>query len=147
MKKIIIFILLLLILVGCSPKKEEYYNIKIEDEIVAVGYDTVSTIDNLPINSYKTHLDKKENEILDYLEFYIDDLANKDVYIDETKISTITGTCDELGGEIVTNNGKACVLHKKVKEDNDIVILYGNILDDDTNRVDRVEVIYELKED
>lgn len=147
MKKIIILIFLLLILTSCGAKKEDFYNVTLEDKTIAVGYDKVDLLDNLHINSYKTYIDKKDNEILDYIEFYVKDLSNENVYIDDYQTKSIKNTCNDLGGEIVSNNGDACVLYKQVKDNNNIIILHGNILADDTDKIDRIEIIYEIKED
>ena len=53
----------MLITFGCSPKKEEYYNLTIEGVTIAIGYDKVDILNGLHINSYTTHLNKKEEAI------------------------------------------------------------------------------------
>ena len=142
MKKLLIITLLLIVLVGCQPKKEEYYNLTIEDTTIAVGYDSVNTLNGLHINSYTSHLDKKDNEIIDSIELYVEDLNNKDIYLDDYKLTNIKKTCSDLSGELVNNNGNSCALHKFIKDDTNIVILYGNILNGDNNLIERIEAIY-----
>ena len=142
MKKIILLTLLLLIIVACSPKKEEYYNLTIEDKVIAVGYDKVDALNDLHINSYTSHLNKKEEEIIDYIEVYVKDLSSKDIFLNDYQIKSVKDTCDDLNGELVSNNGNACVLHNYLKDTENIVILYGDILSDNNDKVNRIEVSY-----
>lgn len=148
MKKILTLLLITFILFGCAPKKEEYYNLTFENVKVAVGYDSVDVIDDLHVNSFNYHLDKKENKILDDLEIYVNDLNDNNIYIDDYKLGTsIKNTCTDLNGEIVSNNGNACVLHKTVGDFENVIIIYGNILNDDVDKIDRIEVKYLYEED
>ena len=142
MKKIILISLLLLITFGCSPKKEEYYNLTFEDATVAIGFDKVDVLNGLHVNSYTSHLNKKEEEIVDYIEIYVRDLSSKDVYLNDYKLTSIKNTCKDLNGELVSNNGNACVLHNYLKDTENIVILYGDILSDNNDEVNRIEVSY-----
>lgn len=148
MKKIIVVLITLSILVACSPKKEEYYNITFEDTTVAVGFDETSILnDSLHINSSKYHLDKKEREIVDYIEFYVKDLSDINIFIDEYKLRTsIKDTCSDLNGELINNKGNACVLHKRVGEGEDIIVMYGDILSDNIDEINRIEVMYKYEE-
>lgn len=143
MKKIILFILLVLTLTGCV-KKEDYYNLTFEDTKVAVGYDYKDIItDSLHINSYTTELDKKENEVINYLELYVKDLNNKKILLDDIELkNSIKENCSDLNGELISNNGNSCVLHKSVKHRENVVVLYGNILSDNPDELDRIEVYY-----
>lgn len=142
MKKILLICLVLLLLSACSPKREEFYNLTIDGTTVVIGYDNKEVIDNLSINDFETYTDSKENEILDYVEVYVRDLSNNKVVIDDYEITSIKNTCNDLNGEIVTNNGSACVLHKTIKDKENVVILYGDILSDNTDLVNRIEVSY-----
>lgn len=142
MKKIILIVLLLLTVVGCSPKKEEYYNLTFENTTVAVGFDQVDILSELHVNSYTTHFNKKEEEIVDYIEVYVNDLSSKDIYLNGYKLESIKNTCGNLNGKLVSNNGNACVLHNYLNDTENIVILYGNILNDNSDEIDRIEVSY-----
>ena len=143
MKKLLVLLIVVLFLTGCKAKKEDYYNLIFEDTTIVVGYDLTDVInDSLHINSYDYHLNKKEEEILDYLEIYVKDLDNPTIYIDDYKVNGIKNTCSDLNGEIVSNNGNSCVLHKTIKDTENIIILHGDILNDDSNVVDRIEVSY-----
>lgn len=144
MKKIISCLLILLLIFGCKAKKEDFYNLTFENTTIAVGYDNTDVInDNLHINDFDYYVDKKENEILNYIEIYVNDLDNKDIYIDDYKLGeSITSTCSDLNGELVSNNGNACVLHKKVKDKENIAIFYGDILNDNIDLIDRIEISY-----
>lgn len=141
MKKFLL-VLLLLSLVGCKAKKEDYYNLSFDDKTIVVGYDNVDVINGIIINSYTSHINKKEEEILDYVEIYLKDINTPLIYIDGYEAKSITNTCNDLNGDVVTNNGNTCVLHKTIKDVDNIIILHGDILDDDIDKVDRVEVIY-----
>lgn len=142
MKKILLITILLFILVGCKAKKEDYYNLSFGDNSIVVGYDSVEVLDTIKVNSYTSYLDKKENEIVDYIEVYLRDLDNQNLYIDDYKVTSISQTCNDLGGTLVSSNGNACVLNKLVDYKYDVITLYGDILSDDIDTVDRVEVSY-----
>ena len=142
MKKIVLIILLLFMMLGCSPKKEEYYNLTFENTTLAIGYDTVDVLDGLHVNSYTTHLNKKEEKIVDYIEIYLRDLSSQDVYLNDYKLTSVKNTCSDLNGELVSNNGNTCVLHNYLKDTENIVILYGNILSNNNDEIDRIEVSY-----
>ena len=141
MKKFII-IFTLLLLFGCSPKREDFYNLKVGESLFVVGFDDYIE-DNNYINDYSFFEDEKGNKTLDYIELYIDDTNGEDVYIDDYKLEeNIIDTCSNLNGELVNNNGNACVLHKAIKNKENVIIMYIDILDDDTKKLDRLEVIY-----
>lgn len=141
MKKFII-IFTLLLLFGCSPKREDFYNLKVGESLFVVGFDDYIE-DNNYINDYSFFEDEKGNKTLDYIELYIDDTNGEDVYIDDYKLEeNIIDNCSNLNGELVNNNGNACVLHRTVKNKENVIIMYIDILDDDTKKLDRLEVIY-----
>lgn len=142
MKKIFILFTLLLLLGGCKAKREDYYNLTFEDYSIAVGYDNKESLNDINVNSYTTYLDKKENEIIDYIEIYVKDYDNQEAYLDDYKISSISQTCSDLNGTLVTNNGNTCVLNKLVDDKYNIVEIHGDILSDNPDKVDRIIVSY-----
>ena len=141
MKKLLI-ILLLLLLVGCVTKREEYYVLSFDDKSIAVGYDGIDVLEGINIDSYSTYLNKKEEEIIGNVVIYADDIGSL-MYLDDYSLNKgIKETCADLKGELINNNGYACVLEKEVDKGHDYVIIYGDILDDDINRINRIEISY-----
>lgn len=144
MRKTIRLFILLLLISGCAAKPKHFYNLKIGEDVIVVGYDDSSVLVNKDyINSYTTYLDKKELEHLESLEIYIDDLSSSIIMINDVILSdSIETNCTNLKGELVNNNGKACVLKKIVKKKNNYIILTGDILDDNIDKLDRIQVFY-----
>lgn len=144
MRKTISLFILLLLISGCAAKPKHFYNLKIGEDVIVVGYDDSSVLKNKDyINSYTTYLDKKELEHLESLEIYIDDLSSSIIMINDVILSdSIETNCTNLKGELVNNNGKACVLKKTVKKKNNYIILTGDILDDNIDKLDRIQVFY-----
>lgn len=144
MRKTISLFILLLLISGCAAKPKHFYNLKIGEDVIVVGYDDSSVLVNKDyINSYTTYLDKKELEHLESLEIYIDDLSSSIIMINDVILSdSIETNCTNLKGELVNNNGKACVLKKTVKKKNNYIILTGDILDDNIDKLDRIQVFY-----
>ena len=142
MKKLLI-ILIAILLVGCATKREEYYVLSFDDKSIAVGYDNVEVLEGINIDSYSTYLNKKEEEIINKVVIYVDDIGSL-IYLDDYPLNKgIKETCGDLKGEFINNNGYACVLEKDVDKGHDYIVIYGDILDDDINRIDRIEVGYE----
>lgn len=140
MKKLII-LLLLLMLIGCSPKKEDFYNLKIGDYTFVVGYDE-EIQENEFINDYSFYEDEKGNKSLNYIEIYLDDV-NSDIYIDEYKLDKgLKDSCLDLNGELIDDNSISCVLHKEIKDKDNVVVISNDILEDNINEIKRIEVSY-----
>lgn len=141
MKKLLI-IFLLLLLVGCATKREEYYVLSFDDRSIAIGYDGIEALEGINIDSYSTYLNNKEEEIINKVVIYVDDIDSL-FYLDEYPLNKgIKETCADLKGELINNNGYACVLEKEVDKGHDYVVIYGDILDDDINKIDRIEISY-----
>ena len=142
MKKLLI-IFIAILLVGCATKREEYYVLSFDDKSIAVGYDNVEVLEGINVDSYSTYLNKKEEEIINKIVIYVDDIGSL-IYLDDYPLNKgIKETCGNLKGELINNNGYACVLEKEVDKGHDYIVIYGDILDDDINRIDRIEVSYE----
>lgn len=144
MRKTISLLLILLIVSGCAAKPKHFYNLKIGEDIIVVGYDNPDILYGKDyINSYTTYLDKKENEHLESIEIYVDDLPTSLIMLNEDVLSdSIENTCINLKGEFISKNGNACVLHKTVKKKDNYVILTGDILDDNPDKLDRIQIYY-----
>lgn len=136
MKKLSIF--LLLILCACtSIRKDDLYSINIDGTNYVVGYDDSSFI-NENIDSYSlTTLNDKE--VLSSLTVYVNDVNS--ISIDSISISdSISETCSLLNGEMENNNGYVCLVSKRVNRHDNYILIYGDILDDNLDRTDRVEI-------
>lgn len=144
MRKILCLLLALLTISGCAAKPKHFYNLKINENVIVVGYDDPSVLENLNyINNFTTYFDKKENEHLESIEIYIDDLPVSTIMINDNVLSdSIETNCTNLKGELVLNNGKACVLKKTVKKKNNYIIMTGDILDDNPDKLDRIQIYY-----
>lgn len=143
MKKILI-VLSLFLLTACAAKKEEFYNLKIGEREIVVGYDEDVTIKDLDyIERYTSLLNKKDKYILQSIEIYVDDV-DEEMFINDISLNKgIDETCSLLNGEIINNNSKACVINAEIRNKNNTVIIYSNILDDNTDKVDRIVISYE----
>ena len=147
MKKILVLLTIFFLLTSCKAKKEDYYNLTFEGITVAVGYDNTEVISNInSIDTFDYELNKKEEQILNHLVIYVDDLNDKSVLIDDYSLNKgIIDTCTDLNGEIVENKGNTCVLHKVVDDRNNIILLSGDILSNNIDKIDRIEVNYKWK--
>ena len=88
----------------------------------------------------------KKKELITDLTIYADD-TNKDIKINDISISNgINNVCNTLEGTLIEKNGYTCVLNKLVDNVNNTVILYSDILEDNLDKVDRIEINYNLKE-
>ena len=145
MKKFLVLLAIVVLLSSCKAKKEDYYNLTFEGTTVAVGYDSTDSLYNInSIDEYNYELNKKEEQILNHLVIYVDDLNEKSVLIDDYPLNKgIIDTCTELNGNLVDNKGNTCVLHKVVDDKNNIILLSGDILNDNIDKIDRIEVNYE----
>lgn len=143
MKKILILLIALLLLCGCAAKKEDYYNLNYDGALIVVGYDSVDMINGLDyIDSYTTYINDKEEEKLESIVIYPKDRPAI-ISIDDTMLNdSIESNCELLNGEMINNNGKACVIHKTVDDKENYIIMYGDILSDDIDELDRLEIYY-----
>lgn len=149
MKKILLIFITLILLTSCAAKREDFYSLSFGDTNVVVGFDSVDAIENIKsIDSFDYELNKKEEKILNHLVIYVDDLNGKPISIDEYQISKgISDTCNDLGGRIINIKGNVCVLNKVVKNRDNVIAIYGDILNSDKEKVDRIEVDYFENED
>ncbi len=138
-KKILYILPFLLFLFGCGNKKEDFYNLKIGDNEIVVGYDQTIN-ENLPIEYKISNVNKKD--VVTKITYYIDDLESE-VYINGYSIESIKETCEHFSGDYIEKNGHACVFGKMVNGYENYVILYSDILSDDLDKVDRIEIYYE----
>lgn len=141
MKKIILLLLLILLSACGNIKQEDLYTLNVDGQDITVGYDGIEVI-NEKIDSYSTYTDKNENEILNKVVVYLADTEGN-VLIDGTLITcSISETCSLLNGELENKNGYVCLVSKRVKKHDNYVLIYGDILDDNLDKTDRVEVYF-----
>lgn len=145
MKKLSILILLIFLIACSNSRQEDLYTININGQDITVGYDGIDTL-NSYIDSYTTFIDNKDKEVLDKIVVYVNDV-NGNISIDGTPIGdSIAQTCTSLNGEYSNKeNGDVCLLSKRVKKHDNYIIIYGDILNDDLDKVDRIEVYYKWK--
>ncbi len=138
-KKLFYVLAISLLLFGCGDKKEDFYNLKIGNNEIVVGYDQ-GIDESLPIEYSINTINKKD--VVSKIIYYVDDL-NADLYINDYKLSSIKETCDYFSGEYFEKNGHACMFGRVVKGHDNYVLLYSDILSDNLDQIDRVEIYYE----
>ena len=138
MKKILIIIFLLisvfLSLNFLPPKKEDFYKLSFSDREISVGYDEYLNYTGI------SHYAYDEKGKLSELVIYLDDVGM--IYLDDVLLDNLENVCSTFNGELKENNTKACLIQKDVKGKVNYVLLVNDILDDDINKIDRVEVYY-----
>ena len=143
MKKIGLFLLLLILLSSCASKQRaKFYNVQYKDIDLAVGYDEEDVVkDNINIDEY--HVEEiKKKKIVTKAVIYIND--NSPFIIDgEALTSGIKDSCEKYNGKYSDEVAESCVINKRVKNKDNYIVLYGDILDDDIDAIDRVEIYYE----
>lgn len=141
MKKIIILFLVIILSACKNVKQEDLYTLNINGNDITVGYDNLEAINDDIFEYSLTNIDDKE--ILDKIVVYVKDVDGN-ISIDGKSIGTsISETCTLFNGEYSSENrGHVCLLAKRVKKHDNYIIIYGDILDDDIDRIDRLEVYY-----
>lgn len=138
MKKILIIIFLLisvfLSLNFLPPKKEDFYKLSFSDREISVGYDEYLNYTGI------SHYAYDEKGKLSELVIYLDDVGM--LYLDDVLLDNLENVCSTFNGELKENNTKACLIQKDVKGKVNYVLLVNDILDDNINKIDRVEVYY-----
>ena len=144
MKKLLTLTAILL-LCACSAKREDFYSLSFDGNTISVGYDKAEVLEGIEgIDSYGTYLNDKQEAIISKLVIYLNDLNSPLVMIDERPLSSgIMETCLDLDGELIEKNGYVCLIGKEVGNKENYIMIYGDILDDDLNRIDRIEVYYD----
>ena len=136
MKKILIIIFLLisvfLSLNFLPPKKEDFYKLSFSDREISVGYDEYLNYTGI------SHYAYDEKGKLSELVIYLDDVGM--IYLDDVLLDNLENVCSTFNGELKENNTKACLIQKDGKGKVNYVLLVNDILDDDINKIDRVEV-------
>lgn len=144
MKKYISLILLLVLLSACAAKETDFYQLTFKDKKITVGFDDEEKLKDIKgIYDYQIIQNKKKQNIISSLTIYVNDLQDKEILINNYSINNgVKNVCEHLNGEFINNNGYACVLHQEVKKKENVVIIYGNILNDDMDKIDHLEISY-----
>ncbi|MDO4940371.1 MAG: hypothetical protein Q4E33_01605 [Erysipelotrichaceae bacterium] len=87
----------------------------------------------------------EENEskeaIISSLSFYLKDVDASSIKINDIELDkSIKKNCETFNGNLIEKNGYACVIEQEVHDKDDVVILYGDILNLDQDTVDRIEI-------
>lgn len=133
-KKIFIFLLILL-LTSCGVNKKNLYHVVVNEEEIIVGY-------NKADNIFTSFEDKKQDEegILTSATFYVKDYDAPIIINDIELSSSINENLILYEGYM---SGDACVIEKKVSGKINRIIIYNNILNDNLDEVDHITVSYE----
>jgi len=79
--------------------------------------------------------------IVSSLEFYLADTGFSEFSIDGIKLDeSIVKNCETFNGQLVQRNGYACVIEQTVGEQNNGIILYGNVANIEQDTLDRIEI-------
>lgn len=168
MKKIVL-ILMMFLLTSCTSRSD-YFTFGFDDYRLTPGYDKGSYLDiafdferqetltlnqtyesefnllgNYAFKAELTNLNKKdisyEDATLTKLTIYLKDLGNRQFSINEEPLdSSIKNSCDKYNGQYVERNGKACLIESEVKDKNNYIIMYGDILGIDQDQLDHIEI-------
>ena len=91
-------------------------------------------------NSGKKEIDATAAKVT-RLVYYIDNYTFSRYALDGIELSeSVKENCEKFNGEYVERNGYACAFGKKVKDKENIVILYGDILGIDQDKLDHLEI-------
>ena len=136
-KKIILLVLLVLLSSCQRIKRTDFYVLNIGEDSIAVGYDDKSFIKDY-IDEYEIN----EEEYIDKIVLYLKDVEDN-VSIDDYMLNKgIKETCADLNGEYIEKRGHVCLISKRVNKHDNYILLYGDILADDLDKIDRIEVYY-----
>lgn len=142
-KRIRILCLLFIVICLCSCTRSSFYCVSVDDNNLAAGYDTKEAFNDEGIDSYEFSM-ISDKEVLTSFVVYT---HGHIISIDDYKLgNSIKESCNDLNGEYFENIGNACVIQKRVKGHNNYVVLYGNIVNDDLDELDRVEVFYKIED-
>lgn len=167
-----ILLVLLLLLAGCEVKEPDYYKLSVGDFNITVGYNNgeylkaafdYDTVDLIEANSSAQDIDiylinnlfgvvdlinnntfaiNPDKAIVSRLTFYVNDVTNKEIKIDDNELDTsIKTNCENFSGKYIEKNGCACVIEKMVEDKHNVIELHGDYLNLDQDQLDHL-VIY-----
>lgn len=129
-----------------KTERTEFFVLGVDDKSLAVGFDKIEELP-LPCTSIETYLNKKEEELIKKVEIYVNDLDYVSLSLDDQLLSEdIVADCNSFNGELIKNNGNACLLTKEVNERVTYVLMTGDVLADDNNKLDRLVIAYDIEE-
>lgn len=173
MKRIIALISCLFILTACTNREDYfvfsfddyslsvgYDNVEFLDLVFNVDapntLDPYETLKDVEVTFWKnyfadvdiTNYRKKPCDLYDgvitRLDIFLDNIEMEEFKLDDRKLSSsVKDNCRKFDGEYIERNGYACVIVKQVKDKNNVVILYGDILKPDQDELSRIEIYVE----
>lgn len=82
-----------------------------------------------------------DEAIVTRLELYLDNINYSVLKIGDVVLKeSVKENCEMFGGEYIERNGYACAFGKKVKDRENVVILYGDILGADQDALSHLEI-------
>lgn len=162
--------LILILLTACSLKEEYFelgiddYVIRVgydDSEYMDIAFDfdmkhefqAQETVDNVEIKlsnnllgvgeftNYSSKTKPSNKAILTSLTIYLDDLGDREFKLNGEPIeSSIKANCNKFNGTYVEKNGYACVIENKIRDKLNVIELYGDYLNIDQDRLDRIEI-------
>jgi len=173
MKKIVVFIILLIMLCSCSSRNS-YYVFSFDDYTLAPGYDNVEflkiafdvdvkdsfeakeTIENVEVNTWKYYLCSvdlvntknrtisSDKAIVTRMDFFLGNMPIESYKINGIELTkSVKQDCKTLKGELIERNGYACLVSKKVDGKTNVLILSGDVINLDQDELHRVQIYVE----
>lgn len=115
------------------------------------AYETIKDVDVMlnddllgicEFTNQKKKIITSDNAILTKLTLYVNDLPQRKYKLNGEELSTsIKTNCDKYNGTFIEKNGYACVIENKVRDELNVVELYGDYLNIDQDELDHI-VIY-----
>ena len=130
----------------------EYTSLIFDYELPEVipGFEEIKDVDvsflgkNFGIASFinEENDEKESNEaIISSLLFYVKDIDAESIKINDIELDkSIIKNCETFNGSLIEKNGYACVIEQEVNNKDDVIILYGDILNLVQDTVDRIEI-------
>lgn len=143
---------ILFLLCACSSnsqtvveEKDPLYTISIGKDSITVGESSFEDSKEFLKMTSEFHT-KLINDILTVssITIYADDIKGK-IRIDDEKLDKRLGiekTCYLYNGEYIEKNGHVCIVSKQVNDHLNTISFYGDILNDDVDKIDHIIVEY-----
>ena len=82
--------------------------------------------------------------IITGLDLYLPNVGMEIYKLGETELSkSVKENCEMFDGEYIERNGYACVITRQIEEQLNVVILHGDILNEDQDELARIEIYVE----
>lgn len=130
----------------------EYMRLVFEDELIdkIKKSEEVKDIDvyfwdkyfaSIDVKNYSKRNIDSNKAVVTRLDFYIDNEPDRVYKIDDVVLSSsVKENCDTFKGKYFSNNGYGCVFGKRINNQDNVVILYGDYLNEDQDKLHRIEI-------